>query len=108
MKSVPKTLIGFLSMLLAGWIMSAAAAEPNLNTSSGRISAINLNADTVVVEVPIAEDKNYTVGGPVVGDATLKKNGQTADLSDFEVGEWVQVTWEKTAQTHLIKELASK
>jgi hypothetical protein len=68
-----------------------------------------VNAGTVVVEVPIANDQMLTVGGPLVETATLKKNGGgQVDLTAFQEGEWVDITWQKTDETLLIKALAAR
>ncbi len=94
-----------LSMLL---VFSSAAwsASPPLHSLRGEIAAIDLQHGTVVVEVPV-EQGSLTVGGPVVPDAALQKNGKKVDLNAFSVGEEVQVAWEKTDETLLIHRLVA-
>lgn len=109
MKPIAKLFMAFLTpLLVVGWVLSAQAAESNIYTMNGRISAINLNAGTVVVQVPVKNNQLLTVAGPVVQNASLKKDGKKADLNAFKVGDQVQVTWQKTARTLLIKRLAAR
>jgi hypothetical protein len=75
---------------------------------TGKISAIDLVYDTVVIEVPMEKSKMFTVGGPLASDARVIKDGQTAGLDDFKVGERVTVKWHSTPQGHVIDRLASK
>ena len=74
---------------------------------TGKISAIDLAYDTVVIEVPMAS-KTFTVGGPLASDARMIKDDQTAGLDDFKVGEGVTVKWHSTPQGHVIDRLVAK
>jgi hypothetical protein len=74
---------------------------------TGKISAIDLAYDTVVIEVPMVS-KTFTVGGRLADEAVLLKNNQTAGLSDFSVGEQVTVKWHSTPQGHVIDRLVAK
>ena len=74
---------------------------------SGEIKAINTQYSTVVIDVPL-EKGIFTVAGPLVSDAVLKKDGQTATLSDFRVGEKVTVKWKGTDWGHVIESLKSR
>jgi hypothetical protein len=74
---------------------------------TGKISAIDEFAKTVVIEVPLAS-KMFTVAGPLAEDAKLSKNNQMASLSDFMVGESVSVKWHSTPEGHVIDRLVSK
>jgi hypothetical protein len=74
---------------------------------TGKISAIDLAYDTVVIEVPMVS-KTFTVGGPLADEAVLLKNNQTAGLSDFNIGEQVTVKWHSTPQGHVIDRLDVK
>ena len=89
------------------WATSLQAEEAKVYSMSGRIAAIDMDADTIVVEVPIKGNETMTIGGPVIDDARLQKDGRQVDLDEFEVGDWVKVTWQKTAETLLIQELAA-
>jgi hypothetical protein len=74
---------------------------------TGKISAIDLAYDTVVIEVPMVS-KTFTVGGPLALDARVIKDDQTAGLDDFKVGEQVTVKWHSTPQGHVIDRLVAK
>jgi hypothetical protein len=74
---------------------------------TGKISAIDLAYDTIVIEVPMVS-KTFTVGGPLADDAVLLKNNQTAGLGDFNVGDQVTVKWHSTPQGHVIDHLVAK
>lgn len=74
----------------------------------GRISAVDTAANTVVIEVKQGKEL-FTVGGPLAPKAMVKKGGKPVQLSAFQVGDWVQVHWERTASGHRITQLeASK
>ena len=60
-----------------------------------------------MVEVPL-EEKMFTVGGPLGPSAILKKTGKSANLSDFIVGQTVQVRWKPTEKGHVIIRLESR
>lgn len=74
---------------------------------TGDITAIDLEYNTVVVEVPLA-GKSFTVGGPLSSEAVLRRDAQTADLSDFHIGDRVIVRWKATEQGHVILSLRAK
>ncbi len=50
---------------------------------SGKISAIDLSCNTVVIHVPMEKGKVFTVGGPLAPGAISKKGDKQASLSDF-------------------------
>jgi hypothetical protein len=101
-----KLIMCFSLILVLAPGISALAADPEVYTYTGEISAIDLQHGTVVVEIPVEND-TMTVGGPVVPEATIHKEGADAELNQFSVGERVQVTWEKTDETHLIHRLVA-
>jgi len=74
---------------------------------SGDITAIDLEFNTVVVEVPLA-GKSFTVGGPLSPEASLKKGGRTIDLSDFQVRDRVIIQWKATEKGHIILAITAK
>ena len=74
---------------------------------TGKISAIDLAYNTVVIQVPMAS-KIFTVGGPLAPDAKLRKDNKMATLNDFKVGERVTVNWHSTPQGHVIDRLVAK
>jgi Cu/Ag efflux protein CusF len=109
MKPISRILfIIIVPVVLAGWVLSAQAEMGNVYTMSGRISAIDLDAGTVVVQVPMKNNQMMTVAGPLTQNATLKKRGKKTNLDAFKTGDHVRVTWQKTDKTLLIKALASE
>jgi hypothetical protein len=74
---------------------------------TGKISAIDLAYNTVVIQVPMAS-KMFTVGGPLAANAKLTKDNKMASLNDFKVGERVAVKWHSTPQGHVIDRLVAK
>jgi len=96
-----------LVMVLAV-LTSYAFAGSELYTMEGKISAVEPEHDTVVVEVPVGKVKMFTVGGPLVADAVLEKYGRSADLEDFSSGDFVAVSWRSTPNGHVIERLVEK
>ncbi len=99
-------LITIIALMAFSFAPTAMAAQPKVYTHSGEISAIDLQHGTVVVEVPV-EQGTMTVGGPLIPEAALRKDGKKADLNDFSVGENVQISWEKTDETLMIHRLVA-
>ena len=90
-------------------VPAVAAANPKLYKMAGKISAIDLKFNTVVINVPITEKKNFKVGGPLAKDAILKKgNKENVSLKDFKVGDKVVVEWESSPQGPVLKLLKSR
>ena len=58
------------------------AHEMNRYKMNGKIRGIDLNHQTIVIEVPLGSTL-FTVGGPLASDAKLTRSGQPATLSDF-------------------------
>ena len=77
-------------------------ASEKIYLMTGKITAINQDRNTVVIEVPL-EKGLFTVGGPLSSNAVLKKRGKSARLSDFAVGEQVKVRWRSTEKGHVIE-----
>ncbi len=98
MKTLKRTIQLTLPLLLVGFLFSNVYAGGPYSMT-GKISAINEQHNTVVVQVPLKDNQMMTVGGPVVPNAKLRKDGKKADLNDFNVGDKVVVTWRKTDQT---------
>ncbi|MEJ2167616.1 MAG: hypothetical protein P8185_07025 [Deltaproteobacteria bacterium] len=71
---------------------------------TGKITAINHQYQTIVIEVPLGSQM-FTVAGPLAPDAKLTKAGQPAKLSDFAVNETVTVIFHSTNQGHVIDRL---
>jgi predicted PilT family ATPase len=73
---------------------------------SGRITAVDLQHNTVVIACP-ENSRIFTVGGPLSKTAELTAKGKTARLSDFKKDDAVSVRWEATGKGHLILMLAT-
>ena len=97
-----KIILGALPLMILAMLCVPAGAQSQMYTMTGKIAAIDLEHDTVVVEVPVKDDQMLTVGGPLVSDARIRKGGQSTDLDQFNIGESVAVTWQKTDETLLI------
>ena len=87
--------------------LAANAAATRVYSNRGTISGIDLNHDTIVVEVPVRGDQ-MTVGGPLVKGAKLMKNGQPVQLKDFKDGESVWVKWQYTKTGLYILDVTKK
>jgi len=74
---------------------------------SGDLTAIDINHNTVVIEVPLAGNM-HTVGGPLSPKAILKRGGQSVGLADFQVGDRVIFIWQSTKKGHVILSLKAK
>ncbi len=106
------TLIFCLTSILAAGaclVGNAKAADAKVYKMVGKITAIDLDYNTVVIEVPLGKKETFTVGGPLAKDAIIEKKGvKNPSLKDFKVGDEVVVKWEPTPNGHLIKMLAAK
>lgn len=99
------SVVGFIAVLLIAW--GTAAAGGHTRTLTGQISAVDPDHSTVVVEVPVGDQK-LTVGGPLAQDAQLRKDGSSADLKTFKVGDRVSVTWQRTDKGIAIHRLVAR
>jgi ABC-type Fe3+-hydroxamate transport system substrate-binding protein len=86
---------------------SESMAAEKVFKMAGEIAAIDLDHNTVIVEVPVGE-RLFTVGGPLSPEAVLKRGGQSVGLADFRTGDRVTVTWEATERGHLILSLKAR
>ena len=99
---------GTMICLMVISLATAAMAAPRLYKMEGKITAIDIPDNTVVINVPITRNDIFTVAGPLAKNAVLKKDDKKATLGDFKVGERVIVEWTPTSQGHLIKKLMSR
>ena len=86
---------------------SQSLAGEKVFKRAGEITAIDLDHNTVIVEVPVGK-RLFTVGRPLSPEAVLKRGGQSVGLADFRTGDRVTVTWEATERGHLILSLKAK
>ncbi len=96
----------FLALGLCLFSVQAVAADKTY-IMTGKITAIDTQEKIVVIDVPLQKGI-FTVAGPLVGGADLKKGGKPATLSDFKVGEKVTVKWKGTSWGHLIESLSAR
>jgi len=100
-------------VLIAAALLAGAAAIVHgaedyvLHVMKGRLAAVDAAHRTAVVEVPRNGDA-FTVGGPLVSGAMLRRNGRPVDLAAFEIGEKVTVRWRHTPRGHLIEALTAR
>ena len=87
-----------------GLLCSQAWAKDRVYEMSGKISAIDLKYNTVVVEVP-EKGKTLTVGGDLIPETVLRRAAKAANLADFKVGDQVLVKWKVTETGILILSL---
>jgi hypothetical protein len=84
-----------------------AMASGKVYTMSGKITAVDVADNTVVIACPEGK-KMFTVAGPLDSKALLKKGGKVSKLEDFKAGEQVQVKWKTVSDGHLILMLEAK
>jgi hypothetical protein len=94
-------IIAVAILCLLGLMVWDAMAATGIYTNRGEISGIDIDFNTVVVEIPV-DGQLMTVGGPLVEDVELKKGNRPATLRDFTVGETVTVKWRYTESGHRI------
>lgn len=91
--------------LLAAGVAGVRAEDPyDISSARGKLTAVEPQWDTVVVEVP-TNGKQLTVGGKLVPNANVTKNGSMAELKDFDVDRPVSVKWMTTDKGINILEL---
>lgn len=99
---------GVLAMLLVLYLGGTAAlAAEKSYTMVGKITAIELASNTVVVDVPLAH-RIFTVAGPLSAHPVLRIGHKRAKLDDFKVGNRVTVHWKATVDGHLVTGLIEK
>ena len=74
-KRISALLFFILFFLLCLHGIDSIAGE-NLYKMSGKLTAIEKDHNTVVIEVLLANDQLFTVGGPLSDGAILKEEGQ--------------------------------
>ena len=95
------------AVLSLGLFVCEADAAQHAHQMTGKITAIDSMANTVVVDVPL-HGKMLTVGGPLSQKAVLKKGGKSVGLNDFKVGDKVTVKWMTTGNGPVIEGLHAR
>ena len=96
-----------IGVFVAGAFFAHAAEQAVVRSGMGKLTAVDENWETVVVEVPM-NDKQLTVGGELAPGASVTKNKQTVGLTDLDINEMIQVTWRVTDRAIYILELHQK
>lgn len=93
-------------LIIAALCLSASAvlAAQEFHELGGKISAITLSENIVVVKCPEGS-AILTVGGRLAKDPELLIRKKPAALQDFKVGEHVLVGWKSTANGPIIERL---
>ena len=84
-----------------------AAAAAKSGSASGKVTAVDTTANTIVVDVGQGK-KMSTVAGPLAPKATLTRSGKTAKLSDFKSGDNVSVSYSSGADGPVINKVSAK
>ncbi|MGD2268781.1 MAG: hypothetical protein PVI06_00160 [Desulfobacterales bacterium] len=100
-----KSAIFLGTFVLVLLIASLVLAGDRVYSRGGKISAINLLDNVVVIEIPVPND-SMTVGGALAPNAKVTKGNRPATLDDFKVGETVNVRWRVTETGHTIEGLS--
>jgi hypothetical protein len=104
-----KFLKGVVAAVAFVFLMTAATVVfAETYNMTGKISAIDMSYQTVVIKCPLASHQIFTVGGPLAANAKLMIKNKKAGLSDFKVGDSVAVKWHGTPQGHVIDRLVLK
>lgn len=96
-----------MAVVLTFLLTAPATVFAETYNMTGKITAIDLGYQTVVINCPVGS-QIFTVGGPLAANAKLSKNNKMVSLNDFKVGERVAVKWHSTPQGHVIDRLVSK
>ena len=109
MKKTFKFYIYYLVLIIAaiGFSGSVALASQDMHELGGKISAINLSENIVVVKCPVGSTF-LTVGGQLANKPVLMKGDMSVSLNDFKVGEHVLVGWKSMANGPVIDRLIAK
>ena len=100
--------VAFLVLILGHFLLSSLAmAADKANVDKGKITAIDIDSNTVVVEASL-RGKIYNVGGPISPRAVLRKAGRPASLPEFVIGDKVTVKWGIATEGHIIEALKCK
>jgi hypothetical protein len=89
-----------ISVLICGSTLVSTGEEWSYGMS-GKITALEPDNNTVVVEV-IQGDDQFTVAGPLSSDAILLKGDESANLGEFNEGDSVMVHFYSTDEGHVI------
>ena len=95
------------AVLSLGLFICQVDAAEMAHQMTGKVTAVDTAANTVVVDVPL-HGQMLTVGGPLGQKAVLKKGGKSVGLKDFSVGEKVTVKWMTTGNGPVIEGLHAK
>jgi len=97
----------FALLLVQVLVVSPAFSDTKAWVMTGKITAIDHQYHTVVVNVPQGKGQIFTVAGPLAPKAKVEKAGKMAALNNFNIGEKVTVKFHnlKDGQGPVITEL---
>lgn len=103
MKSIQKVVPIFFFILIFAppLVASSPDNEGSILTGQGELINLDLEHQSVVVEVPL-NGRVYTVAGRLSPETLVRKNDLATDLSAFKVGDSVKIGWRKTQKGHHI------
>jgi len=106
MKKTFKFYVYYAVLITAAICLSGSAvlAAQNYHQMRGKISAITLSENTVVVKCPEGPTI-LTVGGQLGKNPVLLKGKKPVSIKDFKAGEHVLVGWKSTANGPVIERL---
>ena len=94
----------FIFAVFSTSLLGSSPALANNYKMAGILTAVNLSARIVVIEVNRNRDR-FTIAGPLAPNAKLFKFSRFARLEDFKIGKPVDVEWHRTVNGHVIDRL---
>jgi hypothetical protein len=99
----------FLLLIFTSTIFFVGSVGANgyiLHIMHGEVASVDINHQTIVVEVPMGKGL-FTVGGKVTSKTRLIKGIIKVPLSSFKIGEKVVIRWRGTPDGHLIESVTA-
>ena len=94
----------FIFAVFSTSLLGSSPALANNYKMTGILTAVNLSARVVVIEVKRNRDR-FTIAGPLASNAKLFKFSRFVRLEDFKIGKSVDVEWHRTVNGHVIDRL---
>lgn len=86
-----------LLALILSLLPTTGGATGEVHRRTGRLAVSSPFSPMIAVELPASDPAGDFVVGKIVATTILKRGGQPVGRHDFEVGETVRVTWQKSA-----------
>lgn len=94
-----RSLSAMLVLLFLALPLVCAATQLKVETSTGKVSAVDLEAKTIVVMIGTGA-KARVIGAIVTPQTVIKVKGKKAALSDIKVGDKVKIKIERTTDEY--------